>query len=138
MSTLRDAARRRLELNPITTSMNHGHLQSHHLQTPSSALSNNSNSLSAPFGYNPSTFTPVSDARQYNPQQWTASPSIASEHGSQFTTHRQQDPEGSVSFLSCIYYDTKQLSEGTNNMSSNCSCTASIFSTSKQSNVYDH
>lgn len=92
MSTLRDAARRRLELNPITTSLNSGHLQSHHLQTPNSALSNNS--LSAPFGYNSAAFTPVSAARQYNPQQWTASPSVTSENGSQFTPHRPQDSEG--------------------------------------------
>lgn len=103
MSTLRDAARRRLELNPLTTSVNNGHLQSHHLQTPNSALSNNS--LSAPFGYNAAAFTPVSAARQYNPQQWTASPSVASDNGSQFTPHRQQDPDGkSTPYTSALWW----------------------------------
>lgn len=105
MSTLRDAARRRLELNPITTSLNSGfQQQAQHLQTPSSALSNNS--LSAPFGYNPLAFTPVSAARQqYNPQQWTASPSVLSDNGTQYSNRRpqepsrQQDPDGNAVFI---------------------------------------
>jgi hypothetical protein len=93
MSNLREATRRRLELNPLSTSLNIGHHQQPHtLQTPSSALS--SNSLSAPFGYNPAAFTPVSAVRQqYNPQQWTASPSVVADNGAQFATHRQQDPD---------------------------------------------
>jgi hypothetical protein len=94
MSNLRDAARRRLELNPLSTALNGAHQQQpHHLQTPSSALSNNS--LSAQFGYNPAAFTPVSAVRQqYNPQQWTASPSAVADNAVQFANHRQQDPDG--------------------------------------------
>ncbi len=88
---LRDSAiRRRLELNPLTTSLNV--IQPSHLQTPSSALS--STSLSAPFGYNPATFTPVSAVRQYNPQQWTASPTVVSDNGHHFNSRQAQDPEG--------------------------------------------
>ncbi|TVY68702.1 hypothetical protein LSUE1_G007236, partial [Lachnellula suecica] len=76
MANLRDqAARRRLDLSPITTSLSVAP-QPHHSQTPSSGLS--SNSLSAPFGYNPSAYTPISAVRQYNPQQWTSSPSVPS------------------------------------------------------------
>ncbi|KAE8451528.1 hypothetical protein EG329_003601 [Mollisiaceae sp. DMI_Dod_QoI] len=91
MSTLRDAAaRRRLELNPITTSLNVAQHQSH-LQTPLSAIS--SSSLSAPFGYHPATYTPVSAVRQYNPQQWTSSPSVASESGTHYSTGRPPDTE---------------------------------------------
>ncbi|CZR57044.1 uncharacterized protein PAC_06933 [Phialocephala subalpina] len=90
MSTLRDAAaRRRLELNPLTTSLSP---HQSHLQTPLSALS--SSSLSAPFGYNPATYTPVSaNVRHYNPQQWTSSPSVASESGTQFSTGMRPDTE---------------------------------------------
>ncbi|KUJ21801.1 uncharacterized protein LY89DRAFT_384646 [Mollisia scopiformis] len=88
MTSLRDAAaRRRMQLNPITTSLNVAQHQSH-LQTPLSALS--SSSLSAPFAYNPS-YTPISAVRQqYNPQAWTASPNVTPESGSHF---RPQDPE---------------------------------------------
>jgi hypothetical protein len=99
MTTLRDqAARRRLELNPITTSL--GIAPQPH-QTPTSALS--SNSLSAPFGYNPSTYTPASAARPYNPQQWTSSPSIASDTGTHHSTGRVQDTEGILNYPLCTY-----------------------------------
>ncbi|KAF4637963.1 hypothetical protein G7Y89_g126 [Cudoniella acicularis] len=81
MATLRDqAARRRLDLSPITTSLTVNQ-QQYPSQTPVSALS--SNSLSAPFGYHPATYTPVSAVRQYNPQQWGASP-IPSDGSSHF------------------------------------------------------
>ena len=95
MATLRDqAARRRLELNPITTSLNASQQPLPH-QTPLSALSNNS--LSAPFGYHPATYTPVSAVRQYNPQQWLNSPSVASEAGTHFSTGAiPQDAEGNA------------------------------------------
>ncbi|PMD46311.1 hypothetical protein L207DRAFT_523720 [Hyaloscypha variabilis F] len=88
MSALRDAARRRLELNPLTTSLGLAP-QAH--QTPNSAIS--SSSLSAPFGYNPSTYTPVSAARPYNPQQWLNSPSVASDAGTHHSLGRVQDTE---------------------------------------------
>ena len=93
MTTLRDAAaRRRLELNPITTSVNAAQQP---YQTPSSALS--ANSLSAPFGYNPATYTPASSVRPYNPQQWTTSPSVISDTSTHFSTgrppERPPDPE---------------------------------------------
>jgi hypothetical protein len=91
MSALRDAARRRLELNPITTSLTVS--QQPYQQTPNSALS--STSLSAPFGYNPATYTPVSAVRQYNPQQWASSPSVNSDGGNRLSGHLQ-DTEGTV------------------------------------------
>jgi hypothetical protein len=91
MSALRDAARRRLELNPISTSLTV--LQQPYQQTPNSALS--SNSLSAPFGYNPANYTPVSAVRQYNPQQWTSSPSVHSDGGNRLSGHLQ-DPDGTI------------------------------------------
>ncbi len=92
MAALRDqAARRRLELNPIRTTLNVGQ-QPYHLQTPSSALS--SNSLSAPFGYNSANYTPVSGVQQYNPQQWTASPNTTPESGPRFLSNQLRDGEG--------------------------------------------
>jgi hypothetical protein len=95
MSSLRDqAARRRLELNPITTSLSTAQPPLPH-QTPVSALS--SHSLSAPFGYNPQAYTPVTPARQYNPQLWVNSPSVASEAGTHFSTPRPSDREGTTS-----------------------------------------
>lgn len=97
MSMLRDqAARRRLELNPITTSSLNVHQAPQPHQTPLSALS--AHSLSAQFGYNPSAYTPLSAVREYNPQQWTSSPSVHSDHSQfqqQFSTARPQDTEGS-------------------------------------------
>ncbi|RDW94601.1 hypothetical protein BP5796_00364 [Coleophoma crateriformis] len=89
MSNLRDpAARRRIELNPITTS-----LATHQVhQTPTSAISGTS--LSTPFGYNPSTYTPSSSVQEYNPLQWTSSPSSqATQHSSHFRTQSTYDPE---------------------------------------------
>ncbi|CZT51998.1 uncharacterized protein RSE6_13231 [Rhynchosporium secalis] len=85
MATLREAARRRLNLDPLTTSLNLPQHQSHH-QTPSSALS--STSLSAPFGYNPSSFTPVSAVRTsaYNPAQWSNSPSVTPDSSNHFSS----------------------------------------------------
>lgn len=91
---LRDqAARRRVELNPLTTNAISPAQQYAH-QTPSSALSQHS--LSAQFGYNPSSFnpTPVSSVQQYNPQQWT-SPG-ASNSGGQRSAGRIPDSEGMV------------------------------------------
>lgn len=95
---LRDqAARRRLELNPLTTTALGVQPQYPH-QTPSSALSQNS--LSAQFGYNPSSFnpTPISGVQQYNPQQWTPQGSIISAGPS--AGGRVQDPEGKNIILS--------------------------------------
>src|SRR5882757_3650893 len=98
MSALRDAARRRLELNPLTTSLG---LAPQVHQTPNSAIS--SNALSAPFGYNPSTYTPVSAARPYNPQQWLNSPAAASDAGTHHSIGRVQDTEGILNYPLCIY-----------------------------------
>lgn len=93
MSNLRDpAARRRIELNPITTSLATN--QVHH--TPTSAISGTS--LSTPFGYNPSTYTPSSSVQEYNPLQWTTSPNQAAQHSTQFRTRSTYDPEGSHDF----------------------------------------
>lgn len=89
MASLRDqAARRRLDLSPITTSLTVQ--QPYPTQTPISALS--SNSLSAPFGYYPATYTPVSAVRQYNPQQWTPSPSVSHDNTNHFQA--RSDTEG--------------------------------------------
>jgi len=100
MSRLSDqAVRRRLELNPITTSLNH--LQPQQPQnTPISAVS--THSLSAQFGYHPAAYTPLSAVRQYNPQQWAPSPSVMSDHShasQRFSSGRPQDPEGSANSL---------------------------------------
>lgn len=97
MSMLRDqAARRRLELNPIMTSSLNVHQAPVPHQTPLSAAS--AHSLSAQFGYNPSAYnTPFSAVREYNPQQWAATPSAHSENSQfqpQFATARAQDTEG--------------------------------------------
>ncbi|KAK6581486.1 hypothetical protein PZA11_006177 [Diplocarpon coronariae] len=86
MATLREAARRRLNLDPLTTSLTssqHQHQHQQYYQTPSSALS--ATSLSAPFGYNPSAFTPVSAVGNsaYNPAQWSNSPSVTPDGSSQ-------------------------------------------------------
>lgn len=134
MTSLRDAAaRRRMQLNPITTSLNVVQPQSH-LQTPLSALS--SSSLSAPFGYNPS-YTPISAVRQqYNPQAWTSSPSVGSEGGTQFSA-RSPDPEGKIILLLVITFCLVLfvyilLGLQTNSTSvPNCSTSASIFPTTK-------
>jgi len=98
MSMLRDqAARRRLELNPITTSSLNVPTPPLSHQTPSSALS--ATSLSAQFGYTPAAYTPLSAVREYNPQQWAPSPSDLG-HGQQqqqqphFSSSRLQDSEG--------------------------------------------
>jgi len=96
MSMLRDqAARRRLELNPITTSSLNVPTPPLSHQTPSSALS--AASLSAQFGYTPAAYTPLSAVREYNPQQWASSPSDLG-HGVQqqphFSSSRLQDSEG--------------------------------------------
>ncbi|CAG8956444.1 hypothetical protein HYFRA_00003828 [Hymenoscyphus fraxineus] len=89
MASLRDqAARRRLDLSPITTSL--AVQQQYPTQTPISAIS--SSSLSAPFGYHPAAYTPVSTVRQYNPQQWTPSPSITHDN----TNHFQARADGEV------------------------------------------
>lgn len=89
MASLRDlTARRRLDLSPITTSLTVQ--QPYPTQTPISAIS--SNSLSAPFGYHPAPYTPASAVRQYNPQQWTASPSVPSDHSNHFAN--RQETEG--------------------------------------------
>jgi hypothetical protein len=101
MSMLRDqAARRRLELNPITTSSLNvlQHPQPH--QTPISALS--ATSLSTQFGYNPAAYTPLSAVREYNPQQWAPSPSVLSDNSQgsyRFPQVRPQDPEGMETLL---------------------------------------
>ncbi|TVY21022.1 hypothetical protein LARI1_G002221 [Lachnellula arida] len=92
MANLRDqAARRRLDLSPITTSINPPS-QPHISQTPSSTLS--SASLSAQFGYNPATYTPISAVRQYNPQQWTPSPVVLS--ATDGSSHFPSRPEPEV------------------------------------------
>ena len=92
MSSLRDqAARLRMELNPLMTSL-HGSQQPLPHQTPNSALS--TNSLSAPFGYHPASYTPVTPAGRYNPQQWVNSPSVPSDAGTHFLAARPQDLEG--------------------------------------------
>ncbi|KAI9744767.1 MAG: hypothetical protein M1818_001692 [Claussenomyces sp. TS43310] len=66
MSAIRDVlARRRQELNPLTTSV--GHPQ-HQLAIPSSAVG-----MSTQLSYNQSGYTPASAVRDYNPQQWSSS-----------------------------------------------------------------
>lgn len=101
MSLLRDqAARRRLELNPITTSSLGVSQQPQLQQTPVSALS--ATSLSAQFGYNPGSYTPLSAVREYNPQQWASSPSVLSDHShasQRFSQARPQDTEGKQSLI---------------------------------------
>ena len=129
---LRDqASRRRIELNPLTTAINVAQQYPH--QTPQSALSQTS--LSAQFGYNPSSFspTPVSTVHQYNPQQWGSSPTPHS--GGQLSGGRMQDPDGMVVFylengvfLVALRPDAGALHR-TNICYSGCSRTASIFST---------
>ncbi|KAK2627292.1 hypothetical protein QTJ16_003258 [Diplocarpon rosae] len=108
MATLREAARRRLNLDPLNTSLNspphqhqHQHQHQHYYhqthQTPSSALS--ARSLSAPFGYNPSAFTPVNAVGNsaYNPAQWSNSPSVTPDSSSHLSpghsSSRAQDVE---------------------------------------------
>ncbi|KAH8668078.1 hypothetical protein BGZ60DRAFT_487535 [Tricladium varicosporioides] len=89
MATLRDqAARRRLDLSPITTSLSVNQ-PAYPSQTPISALS--SNSLSAPFGYHPAAYTPVSAVRQYNPQQWGASPIVPSDGSGHFGSRPESE-----------------------------------------------
>lgn len=98
-ASLRDiTARRRMELSPITTSL--AVQQPYPSQTPISAIS--SNSLSAPFGHHPVPYTPASAVRQYNPQQWTPSPSVATENRNHFAA--RQETEGTLIFIShfCI------------------------------------
>ena len=98
MSMLRDqAARRRMELNPITTQLNViQQQQAHH--TPISAVS--ANSLSAQFGHHPvAAYTPLSAVREYNPQQWAPSPGGVADHGHgqpQFASGRPRDLEGRI------------------------------------------
>jgi hypothetical protein len=66
MSAIRDAfARRRQELNPLTTSLGPAPLA---YPTPISAVT-----LNSPYGYAP-THTPLSAVRQYNPPQWGPMP----------------------------------------------------------------
>lgn len=93
MSAFRDSAiaRRRQDLNPLTTTLTP---IPHHLQTPGSTTS-----LSTPFGYNPSSFTPISAAGSYNPQQWDRG-SVGSDHSHRFPPARsvQQEVEGIVFF----------------------------------------
>lgn len=99
ITMLRDqTGRRRIELNPLTTALNSSQQYPH--QTPQSALSQSS--LSAQFGYNPSSFNPtppVSSVHQYNPQQWGSSPTPHS--GGQLSGGRMQmtmaDPDGMAS-----------------------------------------
>ncbi|KAG9231104.1 hypothetical protein BJ875DRAFT_130673 [Amylocarpus encephaloides] len=87
-ASLRDlTARRRMDLSPITTSLTVQ--QPYPSQTPISAIS--SSGLSAQFGYQPATYTPVSAVRQYNPQQWTASPAVAAEPSNQFRGHQETE-----------------------------------------------
>ncbi|KAH8812042.1 hypothetical protein F5884DRAFT_300537 [Xylogone sp. PMI_703] len=97
MSSLRDQARRRLELNPIATSIVQQQQHQQHLAgTPATAIS--ASSLSAPFGYHSTaayTPTPVSAVRQYNPQQWIASPAGGSEQASHYPS-RHQDPDVTI------------------------------------------
>ncbi|PSS13243.1 hypothetical protein M430DRAFT_21152 [Amorphotheca resinae ATCC 22711] len=91
MSAFRDqAARRRLDLDPLSTSINNNH-QSLPLTTPISAVSHNS--LSTPFGYNPQAYTPVSAVRQYNPQQWASPQGVHPDHGGQYPRPQLHDPE---------------------------------------------
>jgi len=100
MSMLRDqAARRRMELNPITTQLNvlQQQQQAHH--TPISAVS--ANSLSAQFGHHHpvAAYTPLSAVREYNPQQWAPSPGGVADHGHgqlQFPSGRPRDMEGKI------------------------------------------
>ncbi|APA08014.1 hypothetical protein sscle_03g027840 [Sclerotinia sclerotiorum 1980 UF-70] len=81
--------RRRMELNPITTSL---HTASPHHQTPGYAISGN---LSSSLGYNPSQYnTPLSSVRQYNPSQWTSSPNVSGgSDGSHFSARPSHDPD---------------------------------------------
>ncbi|KAG9247267.1 hypothetical protein BJ878DRAFT_205444 [Calycina marina] len=90
MSFLRDqVARRRLDLNPLTTQLNTLQ-QSPAQHTPASAVS--ANSLSAQFVHSTAAYTPLSAVRQYNPQQWAPSP--GTDHGnSQPLFARSRDPE---------------------------------------------
>jgi hypothetical protein len=122
MSALRDqAARRRLELNPLTTSLGVAHPPLPH-QTPVSA-----SSLSAPFGYNPQAYTPVSAVRQYNPQQWAASPSVASDHGGQRPRSQLHDLDSKFR----VNDDCHQKSCLADGSTSYHSCPTSIFPASK-------
>ncbi|QSZ30744.1 hypothetical protein DSL72_000302 [Monilinia vaccinii-corymbosi] len=81
--------RRRLELNPITTSLQ---ITPPHHQTPGSAIAGN---MSAAFGYNPSQYnTPLSSVRQYDPSQWTSSPSVSGgSDGSHYSARPTRDPD---------------------------------------------
>ena len=132
MSMLRDqAARRRLELNPITTSSLGVSQQLQPHQTPISTLS--AASLSSQFGYNPQAYTPLSAVRQYYPQQWTPSPSVLSDRShvsQQFAQVRPQDPDGMQTTQASILF-LAVLEGSTNEIHSSNSCTASIFPTTK-------
>jgi hypothetical protein len=116
MSRLSDPSiRRRLELNPLTTTVNAGpqQQQQHLAHTPLSAVS--ATSLSAQFGYQPAAYTPLSAVRQYNPQQWTPSPSVLSpDHGhtpQYFPPTRPHDPDGITpdSFYFCTPANSCEL-----------------------------
>ncbi|KAI9649043.1 hypothetical protein NHQ30_001610 [Ciborinia camelliae] len=84
--------RRRMELNPITTSLQ---ITPPHHQTPGSAISGN---LSAAFGYHQSQYnTPMSSVRQYNPSQWTSSPSVSGgSDGSHYSARPAHDLDGVI------------------------------------------
>lgn len=92
--------RRRMELNPITTSLQ---TTPPHHQTPGSAISGN---MSAAFGYHPSQYnTPLSSVRQYNPSQWTSSPSVSGgSDGSHYSARQPRDPDGTYFQESLLYF----------------------------------
>ncbi|KAM0136017.1 hypothetical protein ACHAO1_004846 [Botrytis cinerea] len=81
--------RRRMELNPITTSLQ---VTPPHHQTPASTISGNPSSA---FGYHPSQYnTPLSSVRQYNPSQWTSSPSVSGgSDASHYSARPSHDPD---------------------------------------------
>ncbi|THV51998.1 hypothetical protein BGAL_0092g00110 [Botrytis galanthina] len=81
--------RRRMELNPITTSLQ---VTPPHHQTPGSTISGNPSSA---FGYHPSQYnTPLSSVRQYNPSQWTSSPSVSGGSDvSHYSARQPHDPD---------------------------------------------
>lgn len=110
MNIFRDGGgRRQQNLNPLTTAVGN-YQQAHNVssQTPSSATT-----LSSPFTtYSNSgtsaNYTPVSSARQYNPQQW-GSPNIGSDRMSQFT-RPPSEIEGQYCFISRVIILTTDLS----------------------------
>lgn len=125
MSNLRDqAARRRLDLSPITTSLTVAP-PPHPSQTPSSGLS--SNSLSAPFGYNPSSYTPISAVRQYNPQQWTSSPTVPSASDGSNHIPSRPDSEGNRSISYNIVPALVNWEATLISPHSNSSCPTTLF-----------